>query len=126
MNAYDIRNEVITAENNARKADGYDDRYMVELSDLSSGCDDLINTMMSRWLELNPQVSFTNKDDFTNAVDQAVWRLRHDEAVTIFNGEDYHLNVDSIRWNIEQAIINRDSGKTMHQAAFEYVESKMM
>lgn len=79
--------------------------------------------MMDAWLELNAMPEFTNLEDHAYAVAKAYWMLRKDEACTFFNGEDYPLQVSAYRWNIEQAILNRDNSKTMLQASIEYVEN---
>ena len=75
------------------------------------------------WLAANPMPQVTDLESFSQAVSKAYWSLRADEAATIFSGEEYPLHVPSYKWNIEQAIINRDSSKTMLQAALEYVEN---
>ena len=78
--------------------------------------------MITEWLKYNPMPEFTSHDDYKFAVEKAMWMLRHDEAATYFNGEEYPLKVSEYRWNIEQTILNRDKSQTMAQAAFQYVE----
>lgn len=79
--------------------------------------------MMQEWLSINPMPEVTDLESFQQAVNKAYWALESDEAATVFSGEDYPLQVSAYKWNIEQAIFNRDASKTMLQAALDYVHS---
>lgn len=83
---------------------------------------DTVLEMMAEWNELNPMPEVTDLECFTQAVNKAYWALKADEAATVFSGEEYPLDVPAYRWNIEQAIINRNGG-TMLQAALDYVHN---
>lgn len=82
---------------------------------------DSVCDMMDEWLEINPMPEVTDLDSYQQAVDKAFWALKKDEAATVFNGEEYPINVSAYKWNIEQAIINRAYPKTMLEAALDYV-----
>ena len=41
----------------------------------------------------------------------------------IENGYEFPISIDSCKWAIEQAIINRNSNESMMSAAIRYVES---
>jgi hypothetical protein len=84
---------------------------------------DSVEEMMAEWLELNPMPEITDLGSFQQAVNKAFWALKSDEASTVFSGEEYPLQVSAYKWNIEQAIINRDSGETMLQAGLDYVHN---
>ena len=113
-----MRHKYIAVHNNVLREDGFDKRWYLDLSSLSS--DEHISALMDEWLEQNPMPEFTNLDDFSHAVEKAYWALKKDEAVTVLSGGEYPLYVPAYRWNIEQAIINRSSG-TMLEAALQYV-----
>ena len=84
---------------------------------------DQVNEMLDEWLMLEPMPEVTDLHSFTQAVDKAYWALMHDRSTIVFSCEKYPLDVPAYKWNIEQAIINRDSNKTMLSAALEYVET---
>ena len=116
----DIRNEYINLKNAESKAMGFGEDWMLNVSDLTY---EDAGEMMDEWNKHNPMPEFTSVDDYGFAFEKAMWMLRRDEAATYFSGEEYPLQVSAYRWNIEQAIINRDSSKTMAHAAQEYVEN---
>lgn len=114
----DYQTELLEQENAQIKKDGYDEKWLLDFSDLDT------NELMSMWLKDNPIPEITDLDSFEQAMSKAMWALRSDEAATVFSGEDYPINVESCRNSIEQAIINRVSSKTMLQAALDYVENR--
>lgn len=116
-----MRHSYIATQNKALRDDGYDSRWYLNLSDLSN--DEHISKLMEQWVELNPMPEFTDHEDFNHAVAKAYWSLRKDEAATVLSGGEYPLYTPAYRWNIEQAIINRNPEKTMLQASIEYVEN---
>ena len=74
------------------------------------------------WLAANPSPVFV-ADSVDYAVEAAMHQIKHEEAVYIIKGEDFPLNVEAYRWNIQQAIADRSEGKSMVAAAHDYVES---
>lgn len=83
--------------------------------------------MQETWLEINPRPvcdTAEKRDDFNSIVNLAMHNLQESEAMDFFaNQKKYNLYTPAYRWNIEQAIINRDSSKSMLTAALEYVEN---
>lgn len=106
MNTLEIKKNYI-AEN---KLDG------VELTSFDA------DAMMDQWLEQNPMPDATSHSKFAECVDKCMWRMRMAEARAVFLGLEFPLNVPAYRWNIEQAIINRNGG-TMLSAGLDYVEN---
>lgn len=83
--------------------------------------------MQETWLEINPRPicdTPEKRDDFNKIVNLAMHNLYEREAMDFFANEGkYNLHTPAYRWNIEQAIINRNDSKTMLSAALEYVEN---
>ena len=83
--------------------------------------------MQETWLEnnLRPICDTTEKqNDFNAIVNLAMHNLYEAEAMDFFaNQGKYNLHTPFYKWNVEQAIINRDYSKTMLTAALEYVEN---
>lgn len=74
------------------------------------------------WLAANAAPSFV-ADSVAYAVEAAMYQIRHEEAIYVIDGKEFPLNVESYRWNIQQAINNRSEGKSMVAAAHDYVEN---
>lgn len=64
-----------------------------------------------------------DSNDFHSCVNRAMLLIKNREAQMIEEGYEFPISVDSCRWAIEQAIINRNSGDSMMSAAIKYVES---
>jgi len=61
-------------------------------------------------------------EDFKSCVNRAMQLIKNREAQIIEEGYEFPISVDSCRWAIEQAIINRKN-ESMMAAAIRYVES---
>jgi len=109
-----IQADVAASVNAAAIAAGYDNQWLIET--FEANADDC----MAAWLSANP-MPHGNGDDFQFCVDKAMWSLENGEACRFFNGDELTIHVPAYRWNIEQAIINRNSG-TMLSAALSYVD----
>lgn len=102
-----IRNEYLVANNLAENDLG-----------ISDG-----EEMMETWGGFNPMPT-GDSDDFRFCVRKAMYDLEMTEAMDFFaNLKKYNLHTPAYKWNVEQAIINRESGKSMLSAALEYVEN---
>lgn len=68
------------------------------------------------------QLKKTDINNFTSIVNHAMQLLKNREKQML--SEKYIINIDinTCKWAIEQAIINRSSNKNMIEAALEYVE----
>jgi hypothetical protein len=64
-----------------------------------------------------------DSSSFASCVQRAMLLIKNREAQMIEEGYEWHINTETCRWAIEQAIINRPSGQAMMAAAIEYVES---
>ena len=64
-----------------------------------------------------------NSDDFESCVKRCMLLLEKTEAQVVEDGYEFHIDLESCRWAIEQAITNRADGVKMMAAAIEYVES---
>lgn len=62
-----------------------------------------------------------NAENSHDCINLAMLQIRKFKAQIIEEGYEFHINVDSCRWAIEQAIINRSSEKSMMHAAYDYV-----
>lgn len=79
------------------------------------------DAILAIWSKANPAPVFV-KDSYDYAVEAAMHAIRREEAIYIVNGEDFPLSVDSYRWNVQQAIMNRKEGATMLAAAYAYTD----
>jgi len=83
--------------------------------------------MQEMWLENNPRPicnTAEKQNDFNAIVNLAMHNLYETESMDFFaNQKKYNLKTESYKWNVEQAILNRTSSKTMLFAALEYVEN---
>lgn len=64
-----------------------------------------------------------DKENFNHCVHRALLLIKNREAQMIENGYEFPISIDSCKWAIEQAIINRNSNESMMSAAIRYVES---
>ncbi|MDP8042543.1 hypothetical protein QJU11_10100 [Pasteurella atlantica] len=62
-------------------------------------------------------------ESFENVVKHSMNALYKLEAQILEDGGVVNFHIPSCKWNIEQAIINRDSSHNMRSSAFEYVEN---
>ena len=72
---------------------------------------------------LRAMPAVTDLNSFAQAVDKSMWAL--ESAVVRYSestGEEFKFNIPAYRWNIEQAMINRQGG-TMLEAGLNYVEN---
>ena len=109
-----IQTAVAASVNAAAIAAGYDNQWLIE--SLEANADDC----MAAWLSANPMPQ-GNSEDFRYCVAKAMWSLENSYACRFFHGDEPNIHVPAYRWNIEQAIINRNGG-TMLAAALNYVD----
>ena len=109
-----IQAAVAASVNAAEAAAGYDSQWHIEPSEANA------DDCMTMWLAANPMPQGSG-DDFRFCVAKAMWSLENGEACRFFNGDELTIHVPAYRWNVEQAICNRNGG-TMLQAALNYVD----
>ena len=61
--------------------------------------------------------------DMRSIVNHNMALLRKMEAQILEDGGECNFHIPAYRWNIEQAIINRNGEGTMASAAYKYTES---
>lgn len=64
-----------------------------------------------------------NPEDMQSIVNHNMALLRKAEAQILEDGGDCSYHIPAYRWNIEQAIINRNGEGTMASAAYKYTEA---
>lgn len=107
-----IRNEWLASEN--EEIENKDHHTTLETVHLYA------DELMDIWISENPAPKI-DIDNFHSCVDRAMWGLENHEAMRFFNDDEMKIHVPAYRWNIEQAIINRNGGSMM-SSAIEYVE----
>ena len=117
----EIRNGYLNQQNEQIKAEGYDEKWLLDIEDLAGSLEHTGN-LMDLWLEEYPACNF-DKDSFASIVNEGMWRLRKNEACMFFNNEEIMLDVSSCRWALGEAIKNRESNQSMVDAMNEYVEN---
>jgi len=63
-----------------------------------------------------------DSSDFASCVQRAMLLIKNRESQMIEEGYEWPMNTEACRWSIEQAIINRQAGSQMMDAAIKYVE----
>jgi len=83
-----------------------------------------VDVMLDQWLGLNPMPVITDVNNFSDAVNKAMWNFYMADARAVFFGKAFPISIENIRWNVEQAIINRANGSPL-SAALEFAENKI-
>ena len=64
-----------------------------------------------------------DKENFNHCVNRALLLIKNREAQMTEDGYEFPISIDSCKWSIEQAIINRNHNESMMSSAIKYVES---
>lgn len=62
-----------------------------------------------------------DSSSFKSCVDRGMLLIKNHEAQMVEEGLEFLINVNSCRWAMEQAVLNRNGG-TMMAAVIDYVE----
>ena len=79
--------------------------------------------MLEMWVDRYPQPRIATGHEHDASIQRGMWAIHQDEAMCIFIGQEFGTIADTHKWNIKEAILNRQSGESPLGAATAYAES---
>ncbi len=78
--------------------------------------------MYEQWLATNPRNVTALLDDVQGNIELGLWEIKSQQAICFFSNLPFNMDINSCRWSLEQAIINRPQGMGIRKAVWNKVD----